>query len=81
MTLSHKNGKIIGYYTHHKGKIEGTLNNQRLKCRWYEAPTYQPIHDAGECYFNFSKDGKSFQGKWRYGFGGNKWDGEWSGTK
>ncbi len=81
MVLQVQNGHIRGVYTHDNGRITGTLNGRRLVCRWFEAPSYRPTHDAGECYFDFSKNGKTFTGKWRYSFGTGKWDGEWSGYR
>lgn len=38
---------------HDNGKLEGTLNGNKLTCIWKEAPTYQPNHDAGDCFFLF----------------------------
>ncbi len=81
MILQMKNGHMSGTYTHDHGRITGTMRGRRLVCQWFEAPTYRPAHDAGECYFNFSDDGRSFTGKWRYGFGTGRWDGDWTGRK
>jgi len=81
MVLKQSGSKVEGKYTHDKGKIEGTLKGNILTCRWSEAPSYMPKHDAGDCRLIFSPDGKSFTGKWRYGFGGSSWDGSWEGEK
>ncbi len=76
-----KNGGVSGSYTHDKGELTGKLKGRVLYCKWSEAPSYAPPKDAGECRFVFSKDGKSFKGKWRYGFGGKSWNGNWTGYK
>lgn len=81
MVLQVKNGSVSGNYTHDKGRITGSMNGRRLLCQWSEFPTYRPAHDAGDCYFDFSADGKRFSGKWRYGHGTGRWDGDWSGYK
>lgn len=77
-----QHGNIVtGHYTHDNGKIVGFLKGNIFKGKWSEAPTYKPPHDAGDCEFIFLKNGKSFSGNWRYGFGGNSWNGDWSGEK
>ncbi len=81
LTLTQKGNKITGHYTHDHGHIEGTINGNKFTGRWSEAPTYKPPRDAGDCEFVFSKNGKSFSGRWRYGFGGSSWNGEWNGKK
>ena len=72
---------VTGSYTHDSGKLRGKLIGNRLHCTWSEAPSYRPPKDAGDCLFIFSPNGRSFSGKWRYGFGTGKWDGNWSGYK
>ncbi len=72
---------VTGTYTHDNGKLRGRLQGNRLHCKWFEAPTYRPPKDAGDCLFVFSPDGRSFTGQWRYGYGTGVWDGRWSGTK
>jgi len=79
MVLHQRGFRVWGNYTHDKGKIEGTLRGRVLVGRWSEAPSYRPPKDAGDFRFRFSEDGQSFQGRWRYGFGGAKWNGHWSG--
>lgn len=81
MTLRVQNDQVSGTYTHDHGRITGTMRGRQLVCQWFEAPTYRPVHDAGECYFDFSEDGRSFTGKWRYGYGTGHWDGDWTGQK
>ena len=75
-----QHGNIVtGRYTHDNGKIVGFLKGNILIGKWSEAPTYKPNHDAGSVVLTFSNQGKSFSGRWRYGFGGNAWNGTWSG--
>ncbi|WP_188020330.1 PAN domain-containing protein [Deferribacter autotrophicus] len=81
LIITQNGNKIYGTYPHDSGKIEGTLNGNVLNCIWKEAPTYKPYNDAGECYFIFSRDGKKFTGKWRYGFNKSVWNGNWNGIK
>lgn len=81
MTLTIKGNKVAGSYTHDGGKIEGMMDGNKIVGRWSEAPTYKPPHDAGEFEFIFPADKKSFAGKWRYGYGGKEWSGDWHGAK
>jgi hypothetical protein len=81
ITFKQSGNKIEGFYTHDSGRIRGTLKSNTFIGRWMEAPTYKPPHDAGDVKFIFSKDGKSFSGKWRYGLGGNSWNGDWQGHR
>jgi len=81
ITFKQSGNMVEGFYTHDSGRIRGTLKGNTFIGRWMEAPTYRPPHDAGDVKFVFSKDGKSFSGKWRYGFGGNSWNGNWSGKR
>ncbi|AEA33091.1 FecR family protein [Hippea maritima] len=76
-----KGDKVFGSYPHDNGKIEGKLIGNVLVCKWSESPTYKPYRDAGDCRFLFSPDGNSFSGHWRYGFGGESWNGDWSGER
>ena len=71
--------KADNIFNYGKGKIEGILKGNTLTCKWSEAPTYKPKHDAGDCRFEFSPDGKTFKGYWRYGFNGTSWNGKWNG--
>jgi len=81
LTLKLNGNKVSGTYPHDAGRIEGTWEGSRMVGRWSEAPTYKPPHDAGDFVFAFPKDFKSFAGKWRYGFGGKEWSGDWHGTR
>ena len=79
MTLKQNGNSVTGAYTHDDGRIEGKVSGDRLDFRWFEEPTYSPPNDAGGGYFIIAADGKSFKGKWRYGFSGPWRDGEWKG--
>jgi len=81
LILKVSGNKVSGSYSHDNGRIEGTWEGNRLVGKWSEAPTYKPPHDAGEFEFVFPKDFKSFAGRWRYGFGGKEWSGDWHGTR
>ena len=81
LTLKLEGNKVIGTYPHDAGKIEGFMDGSKIVGRWSEAPTYKPPHDAGDFEFYFPADRKSFAGKWRYGFGGKEWSGDWHGIK
>jgi len=80
MTLEQKGATVTGSYTHDDGRIEGNVSGNRLDFRWFEEPTYSPPNDAGDGYFIISADGKTFEGKWRYGYSGpwssDVWKGE-----
>lgn len=71
---------VTGTYEHDNGKIKGTIVGNKLIGTWSEAPTYLPPNDAGEFEMIISPDGKSFNGKWRYGTTG-KWEEGWNGNK
>jgi len=79
MTLKQNGNSVTGTYTHDDGRIEGKVSGGRLDFRWFEEPTYSLPNDAGGGYFIIAADGKSFKGKWRYGFSGPWRDGEWKG--
>ncbi len=81
MKLSQKGNFIFGTYQHDRGRIEGVLVGRKLIGRWAEAPSYSPPEDAGAFEFEFSQDGKSFRGWWKYGFGKGKKGGSWNGAK
>lgn len=81
MTITQSGNRITGTYTHDNGKIEGTLKENILTGKWSEAPSYRPPNDAGDFKFIFSQGFKSFEGYWRYGFGGKDWSGEWHGNR
>ena len=81
LTIKVDGNQVTGTYPHDSGRIEGTLEGNRIVGKWYEAPTYAPPHDAGDFEFVFPSDFKSFAGKWRYGFGGKEWSGDWHGAK
>ena len=79
IVFSQSGSRVTGTYTHDNGKIEGELNGHILRGKWSEKPSYKPPRNAGEFEFVFSKDGKTFSGKWRYGFDKKTWDGSWRG--
>ena len=81
MVLVQRGNIVEGHYTHDKGKIKGRLEGNIFVGKWMERPSYKPPRDAGDVRLVFTKDGKSFSGHWRYGFGGNSWNGNWSGKK
>ncbi|WP_456392613.1 hypothetical protein [Nitratifractor sp.] len=81
MRLQQKGRQVWGSYTHDSGKIQGILQGHTLIGQWSESPSYRPPKDAGDFYFRFSDDGRNFNGKWRYGFGGSKWEDQWSGVR
>ena len=81
LTLVQEGNIVKGYYTHDNGKIVGFLKGNVFVGKWSEAPTYRPRHDAGSVRLIFSDQGQSFKGHWRYGFGGNAWNGDWTGKK
>jgi len=81
LTLEVRGNKVSGSYPHDAGKIEGVLEGNKLIGKWSEAPSYQPPRDAGEIEFVFPPNFKSFAGRWRYGFGGKEWGGDWHGVK
>ncbi len=81
MTLHQSGNQVTGEYSHDNGRIEGVLEGRILKGRWSESPSYAPPKDAGALEFEFSEDGNSFKGGWRYGFERGRWNGGWSGTR
>jgi len=80
VTLFQKGDKVAGSYTHDKGKIAGTVNNNVFTGTWAESPSYLPPKDSGEVEFTLSSDGKTWSGKWRYGSSG-AWKTDWTGTR
>lgn len=81
MKLEQFGSAIFGVYEHDKGRLDGFIVENKIYGKWYEAPTYKPPKDAGIFELYFSHDGKSFSGKWKYGFSRGKWNGEWRGEK
>ena len=79
LTLTQTGNTVVGTYPHDKGKIEGTINGNKLSGTWSEAPSYKPNNDAGNFEFTLSEDGKLFSGQWRYGTTGG-WS-KWNGTR
>lgn len=77
MILNQSGTKVTGTYTHNKGKIEGTLEDNIFTGTWSESPTYTPPDDAGNVELTFSDN--SFKGKW--GYGDNLDAGFWTGTR
>lgn len=81
LVLQQHGNVVTGNYTYEKGKIVGVLRGNILIGKWSEYPTYKPLNDAGDLVFTFSNDGKSFTGKWRYGFRKGNWAGGWTGKR
>jgi hypothetical protein len=81
LTIKVQGNKLTGSYPHDAGKLEGTIEDNKVVGRWSEAPTYKPPHDGGDFEFLFPPDKKSFAGRWRYGFGGKEWSGDWHGSR
>ena len=87
LTMSQKNGKIIGFYTSNSGQLEGTVNADTLEFRWWEGiekgKPYQEASSRGEGYFVMSPDGKTFSGYWGYGenLDLQSLSGNWTGTR
>lgn len=81
MTLAVSGSTITGSYEHDNGRIEGSVSGNVAVGKWYEESTSQPPTDAGNFRFEFSADGSTFQGFWKYGFDEGAWSGEWVGTK
>lgn len=75
---------VTGTFAHKNGRLTGSLspNGRTLSGRWGQSPSYKPPNDAGVFVFQLSADGRSFTGKWWYGFNTNKAaDGVWSGSR
>ena len=79
MELSQSDGTVTGTYEVNQGKIEGTVQGNKLIGTWSEPPSYAPPDEAGDIEFTLSSDGNSFVGRYRYGSSGD-W-GEWTGTR
>jgi hypothetical protein len=79
MKLTQTDGSVTGTYTYDQGKIQGTVQGDKLIGTWSEAPSYAPPNDAGDIEFTLSPDGNSFSGRWRYGSSGD-WS-EWTATR
>lgn len=78
-----ENGEMKGTFTHKGGRLTGKLSNdgRTLTGTWSQTPSHKPPKDAGPFEFALSADGKSFTGKWWYGYrppdgsGGGEWKG------
>ncbi len=81
MTLTQTGSSVSGSYAHDGGQIAGTASGLVLKGRWSEQPSRQPPNDAGDLEFTMSADGKSFTGRWRYGYTGAWSSDSWTGTR
>jgi hypothetical protein len=81
MILIVTGNSIAGNYEHDNGRIEGTFSGNVAEGKWFEESTNQPPTDAGIFRFEFSEDGSTFQGFWKYGFESGAWSGDWIGTK
>jgi hypothetical protein len=79
MELTQSDGTVTGTYEVNQGKIEGTVQGNKLIGTWSEPPSYAPPDEAGDIEFTLSSDGNSFSGRFRYGSSGD-W-GVWNGTR
>ena len=61
--------------------IVGIVLGNKLAGSWLKDPSWGPPEDAGDIRFTISEDCSSFDGKWRYGYGGGDWDGDWTGSR
>ena len=62
-------------------KIVAVALGGMLAGTWSKPPSYGPPADAGDIELIISRDCNSFTGKWRYGYGTGKWDGDWTGRR
>ncbi|AKB25594.1 hypothetical protein MSMTP_2125 [Methanosarcina sp. MTP4] len=81
MTFTQSGNKIVGEYTHDKGRLEGVINGDVFIGTWSESPSYSVPNDAGDVELKLSKDGNSFEGNWRYGSDSSSWSGGWTGSR
>lgn len=81
MTLTQSGSTVTGSYTWDQGQVSGTVLGDTFSGTWTEAPSRVPPSDAGDLSLDMSRDGMSFRGYWRYGFGGTTWSGDWTGTR
>ncbi|MDG6243139.1 MAG: hypothetical protein QCH31_01930 [Methanolobus sp.] len=81
MTFRQSGNKIVGEYTHDKGRIEGVMKGDVFIGTWSESPSYSEPNDAGDVELKLSSDGNSFEGNWRYGSDSSAWRGGWTGTR
>jgi hypothetical protein len=80
MVFKQSGNSVTGTYTHDQGRFSGTVKGNALSGRWNEVPTRKPPNDAGLVEWTLAADGKSFTGKWRYGFSGPLDRTDWPGT-
>jgi hypothetical protein len=80
MNFEQNGNTVTGSYVHDNGKFKGTITGNTLTGTWSEAPSYLPPRDAGTFEFILSTDGKSFTGRWQYGYTGD-WQIGWDGHK
>ena len=80
MELKQSNGAVVGTYEHDGGRIRGQVLGERMIGTWSEDLSHAPPDGAGDVELNISADGKSFSGRWRYGFS-EPWRSPWSGTR
>ena len=78
LNIAQSGDVITGTYTYDNGKLKGNVGGNMLFGTWSEAPSYSIPNDAGDVEFTMSDDGKSFTGRWRYGFTGEwrTWNGQ-----
>jgi len=59
---------VSGKYDHDDGKLEGVIKGNVIYGKWFEAPSYNELDDAGLFELVFTDDFNAFTGKWKYGF-------------
>ena len=79
LTLDQDGSRIIGSYTHDRGRVVGRATGRTVTGTWSEYPTHETPGDAGTFRWTLDPSGKSFQGHWRHAFS-NTWSGTWGGT-
>jgi hypothetical protein len=80
MVFKQSGNSVTATYTHDQGRISGTVKGNVLSGRWNEVPSRKPPNDAGLVELTLAAGGKSFTGKWRYGFSGPLDRTDWTGT-
>lgn len=71
MVITQYGDQVSGTYTYDNGRINGTVSGNTFTGTWAESPSYSAPNDAGEIILEMASEGKTFSGKWRYGYSGN----------
>lgn len=78
MQLTQTDTRVNGNYAYSNGRITGTAFGNTLTGNWSKAPSYSSPNEAGKLELTLSKDGNSFQGRWKYA--DCSWAGNWNGV-